>query len=583
MCGRDAQLDDDPSILFEYVRSVTPAAPPAAVLGTMRRPDSWLPEVPGVRLTTRQSVEGNNTNIRLAGIIDGTFPGRQVAATDSPSATIDMQRVAHFDASGFERWRTAMDSLTQNVATSLVNCSAVALRRFADDPALLSGATVASILFPGRCGTCRRATWYSIAVGSFDGWLASSPSCAECGVPIDIAEREEDYREFIAAVSKQRPGRAVAASSPAPAKAAPPKKPAVAQKAAVAKATVEEAKKRFANKYEFVCKLGEGGMAEVHLVRQHGAMGFRRLAVVKQVRADLSTDDRMIRLFLDEAKLAARMDHPNVIRVLDLERVEGSFFMVLEFVHGRSLTEIMSEVVGHGATVPPTVVATIIADLCKGLARAHIPDTSGRMLVHRDVTPGNVLVSFDGVVKLVDFGLAGYVRSRNWDKDTILGNPFWMAPEIFLGKEATPQTDLWGAGLLLISMLTGANPFRRATVDQTAYAIVNDKIDRPGWTSKIPRSLFPIIEKSLEKDPAHRYSDAGKMEADLRAALTKLKGETDLAAWLKKLFPHVIRFENEFVRRCGASSLVDALLASDSDKASRFFRLLQQVKSPSKS
>jgi eukaryotic-like serine/threonine-protein kinase len=339
----------------------------------------------------------------------------------------------------------------------------------------------------------------------------------------------------------------------------------------------------FDDRYEVLAKIGQGGMADVYLVRQHGAMGFRRLAVVKKVRRAFLTDDRVLRLFLEEARLAARIDHPHVIRIHDLGRADDTYFMVMDYVHGRSVVEALRVLRRRGETVPAVIAASITADVCAGLASAHRPDTTGRILVHRDVTPNNILVGFDGIVRLVDFGLAGYHHFRKdaRRRRALLGNVPFIAPEVFLGREAVPQTDLWGVGLTLYAMLVGANPFHRESAEKTAYAVVNERLARE-WR-RIPRRLFAVIKRALAKNPAERYANAADMELDLRRAVARLGGRScggtstgiGVGEWLRSLFGQQIDLEEGFARLQETASLTDALLCAAPAEVERLYVLLQ--------
>ncbi len=566
VCGRDAVLDDDPAVAFEYMRASNVANPLPEAMSALRQPGIWFGEIPGLRLTTRKTVNLNTTKLSLSGIVDDSFPVRRVVEGGGGASVLSLGQVSHFDLTGCERWRHMLEGLTAQGSVALDVCPPVVLRRFLDDPSLIGKATIERVALPVHCQKCRRVQWNPIRATDMSRWLDSPWRCPTCAEDLNLTDRRDSWRELVGALDPSK-SRAVAAV-PAPA----PKPPTPRNAGGAPASSPERIAEEFADKYEVLCKLAEGGMAEVYLVRQHGAMGFRRLAVIKRVRADLLTDDRMIRLFLDEAKLAARIDHPNVIRVYDLGRSQGAYHMVLEFVHGRSLAQAMGEVVARGGAAPAAIAATIVADLCRGLAHAHQPDATGRALVHRDVTPANVLLGFDGVVKLVDFGLAGEHHVKG-DERLVLGSPAWVPPEIYLGRPATPQSDLWGMGLLLLAMIDGKNPFRRATVEETGFSIIRDKVTRP-WFSPMPRRLFNIIRRGLEKDPAKRYADARSMEEELRAAIPKLRGDTDVGAWMRRLFAHETRLENEFVRRSGAANLVDALLTRSPAEISRFFRFL---------
>ncbi|OGQ84193.1 MAG: hypothetical protein A2289_10715 [Deltaproteobacteria bacterium RIFOXYA12_FULL_58_15] len=558
LCGNDAELDDDPSVLFEYVRSTTYTPPPASVIGLLRKSESWIQEVPGVRLAARQSTESSVPRFELSGMITDAFSPLRFASSGQ-RVVLALGHVTHFDPSGFDTWRKDIRQLANDGGVSLVGCPPPVLRQFVNDPSLVAGAEVTSLRLAAQCGKCKQLVRSTIPLQSIESALKSPPKCPRCDTPLAVKDRAADWRAFAAAAS-QRDSLQVASTAPAI------PQPTVERPEPVAVA------ESFADKYEVLCKLAEGGMAEVFLVRQHGPMGFRRLAVIKKIRPELLTDDRMVRLFLDEAKLAARLDHANIIRVYDLGRSDGSLYMVLEYVHGRSLAQIMSELVSKSRTVTPALAANIAADLARGLARAHAPDTVGRVLVHRDITPNNVLVSFDGTVKLVDFGLAGYRRSK-WDRRTILGSPPWVAPEVYRGKEATPQTDIWGVGLLLQAMLTATVPFHRSSIEATAHAILDEKIKRPWFGSKVPRRLAKIIDRCLDKQPDKRFENAATLEDALRRAALKIGGPTDLSSFARELYSHELQFENEFFMGKGASSFVDALHTVDPEPIAQFFRL----------
>ena len=573
VCGADAQLDDDPAVLFEYVRSADVVSPPAAVLGLLRQPDSKLLEIPGVRLSVRQTVALSVTKFQLAGIIDQSFRGRRLVEAGAPAVTLELEHVRHFDPSGFAHWRAMLADLRQQGTVALAGCPPPLLKQMVDDPSLLANASVTSVSAPLMCPKCHAPRWTTLGIGVTDPGAAGP--CPQCKEPVSAFRAPgvlERFRNVLKSGAQNSAVPAPPLPTPVPRPLPPPRTP-------IAPKAQDRSINLIAGKYEMLCKLGEGGMAEVYLARHHGAMGFRRLVVIKKVREEFLTDDRRIRLFLDEAKLVARIDYPHVIRVYDLDRVDGSLVMVLEFVHGRSLTEVMHSLRPGETGVAPALAATIVADLCRGLARAHQPDSTGRTLVHRDVTPGNVMVSFDGVVKLVDFGLAAWQRSTA-DKGTLIGAPSWMAPETFLSREATPQTDIWGAGLVLLSILTGKNPFRRGTVEMTANAVVYEKLDRSQLSSRIPRRLYPIIERCLEKEAAKRYADASEIADELTAAAAKL-GKANLSAWICGLFADNLRREQEFAKRLGRPSFIDALLAAPSPAVADFYATQTEAKGPS--
>lgn len=567
-CGLPAKLDDDPSILFEYVRSAPFGAPPREILNLIRKPESWMQEVPGLRLTTRQQLHGVTTVVKLAGIIDNSLPVRRLASSGGETpVTLQLSNVTHVVPDAVDLWRDLLDALVQKGTTRLRGVPPVLLRRLLEEPSLFGAADVEDVLLPMKCPKCGASNWSLFRTREKGSWREKTPQCLACQTPMRfqsgaelVAQFEQALRERPRVDPRQRAGIHTQRR----------RNDAVAPRTLtqVRHNPAEEAS--FSDKYEVLCRIGRGGMADVYIARQHGAMGFKRLMVIKQVRQELLADDRMIRLFLDEARLAARIDHHNVVRVHDLGRNADGFYMVMDFVHGLSMDAVISRLEGV-PRVPPRVAVSIAADLCAGLAHAHRPTGDGEILVHRDVTPNNVMLSFEGIVKLTDFGLAGYHRFKK-DKmraGALLGNVPYVPPEVLRGRKATAQSDLWSAGLVLYTMLAGVNFFRRDTIQETVRAIINDSVKRP--RAAIPRKVFPIIRRALKKHPQKRYAAAAEMEQDLRAILPKLAGPTDIRQWMRELFSDQLNQEAELTRRFDAAALEDALLAASSQEVAEFF------------
>jgi serine/threonine-protein kinase len=214
-----------------------------------------------------------------------------------------------------------------------------------------------------------------------------------------------------------------------------------------------------------------------------------------------------------------------------------------------------------------------VAELCTGLARAHTPDSDGKRLVHRDVKPDNIILTYDGGVKLVDFGLAGYARvfSRG-DDDRVMGTPLYLPPEAYTDGSFGPTGDIWAAGIVLYSLLTLSHPFKRDGLDKTAIAIAHERPARR--RDRIPRNIFGIIKKALAKNPARRYQQAAEMAADLRNLLPKLGDPKSVGAWLGELFANQQVLEQQFAANQGQQTLTDALLrATPAEVAAHFDRL----------
>ena len=336
--------------------------------------------------------------------------------------------------------------------------------------------------------------------------------------------------------------------------------------------------------YEVLCLLAQGGMAEVFLARYHSAVGFRRLVLLKRLLPELTTDSRVMRMLLDEARLAARLDHPNIVSVLDLGKSEGAYFIAMEYVHGKDLSAMATRL--HQATqrFPVSLALGIMADVCSALARAHQADSQGRCLVHGDVTPRNILVSFDGITKLVDFGLVRLSGPRVRDTDEVVGTPAYVAPECFNGAQPTPRSDIWAVGVTLYLLLTGFRPFRAATPEKLTAAILGAEPAPPtDFCPDLPAACDSILQRVLEKNPEQRYQSASELEEELRHLARQVDSGTDrrtLAEFLRSLYPEQIAAERKFTSKLNKASLTEALLFAPAEDVSQLFSTIDPTGEP---
>lgn len=263
-------------------------------------------------------------------------------------------------------------------------------------------------------------------------------------------------------------------------------------------------------------RLGVGGMGEVFLAVQTGIGRFEKPLALKLLLPHLSSRARAVRMFLDEARLAARMNHPNVTSIFDVGVVDGRYFMAMELVQGISLSRLIDALKERNEAPDEGLLAAVGAALCDGLHHAHEQRGSdGRPLglVHRDVTPQNVLISLDGVVKLADFGIA---RANDTLEDSaqprLLGKLAYLPPEQLDGKPVDRRADLYAAGLTLLHFATLAQPLERATREATLAAILKG---HPAGTDGVPEAMRRAIDAALVRDPAGRPPDARSLRAML--------------------------------------------------------------------
>jgi len=248
--------------------------------------------------------------------------------------------------------------------------------------------------------------------------------------------------------------------------------------------------------YEVVTQLQSGGMATLWLARRRGAAGFTRPVVVKVIHPHLASDDDFVSMFVDEAKIAARIDHPNVVHVEELNEEEGRLYLVMEYIHGVSLAELAKALRRQRRAMSPTLATAIAIRVADGLHAAHETcDDTGQLLhvVHRDVSPHNVLISYRGHVKVIDFGVAkARGRSIQTQGGSLKGKIRYMCPEQASGQHVDRRADIYSLGVVLWELLT-QRPLFRAESEIELISMVRAPIVRP------PRELNPAVPRALEE------------------------------------------------------------------------------------
>ncbi|WP_169791365.1 serine/threonine-protein kinase [Sandaracinus amylolyticus] len=276
--------------------------------------------------------------------------------------------------------------------------------------------------------------------------------------------------------------------------------------------------------HEILAPVSAGGMATVYLARRVGAAGFAKHVAIKVVHAHLALDRAFVKMFLAEARLSARIEHPNVVQVHDLGEHDGSYFMVMEYVEGCALSELQRVLAAEQRRLAPEVAVAIAMRVAAGLHAAHeLADEHGNNLcvVHRDVSPQNVLLARKGHVKLIDFGIAKAAeRTQSTQGGVLKGKVRYMAPEQASGSEIDRRADVYALGVLLWEMLTGRRLFDAPT-DLLALKMVLDPKPRApsALASGIPPALDEAVLAALAKDPARRPATAQAFGEMLARAL----------------------------------------------------------------
>jgi serine/threonine protein kinase len=276
-------------------------------------------------------------------------------------------------------------------------------------------------------------------------------------------------------------------------------------------------------KYQLLKKLATGGMAEVWLARQTGIEGFAKNVVVKRILPHLAEDREFVEMFRNEAVIAARFNHPNIAQVYEFGEANGNYYIAMEYIHGEDLGRVMRKAWEQNQWVARPLAIRIVAAACEGLYYAHSrTDESGRPLrvVHRDISPQNILISFDGSVKLVDFGIAKAADQASLTRSGAIKGKFaYMAPEQASGKPLDCRADVFSIGLVLYELLTGVRPLKRDTELATLQAALECAIPPPSEVADVPPELDAVVMQALSKPIDSRYRDARQFQLALEELL----------------------------------------------------------------
>ena len=291
-------------------------------------------------------------------------------------------------------------------------------------------------------------------------------------------------------------------------------------------------------------QLAVGGMAEIWLATTQGPAGFQKDVVIKRILPQFATDARFVEMFLDEARLAASLSHPHIVSIFNLGQDGDSYFIAMEFIEGFDLSRLIVRAKTRGLSIPAHIAVRIVADACAGLDYAHnFVDREGKRvgLVHRDISPHNLLISRNGVVKLVDFGVAKAASSvHKTQTGMVKGKLAYLSPEQIHAKVLDGRSDIFAMGIVLYELLTGERPFGGDSELLAISAILNEPHQpMSNFRTDLPAGLDEIIARALEKRAQDRFQSAAEMERALEQWLKEqqqLVTQRDLADFLTGLF-----------------------------------------------
>ena len=276
--------------------------------------------------------------------------------------------------------------------------------------------------------------------------------------------------------------------------------------------------------YRLLQRVAVGGMAEVFKAKRSGVEGFEKVVAVKRILPHLSDNKEFVDMFVDEAKMVAGLTHPNIVQIFDLGRIEKSYYIAMEYVQGRDLRSILRRARERATRVPLDLCALIASRVCSALEYAHRKkDDRGQpmMTVHRDISPQNILISFEGDVKLTDFGIAKAAsKATVTEAGALRGKLLYMSPEQAWGKPMDRRSDLFSLGIVFYEMVTDHKPFLGSSEVSILETVRECKVPPPSSLNReVPPALERVVMKALERDPERRYQDAGEMYRDLEAVM----------------------------------------------------------------
>lgn len=319
-------------------------------------------------------------------------------------------------------------------------------------------------------------------------------------------------------------------------------------------------------KYFLIKRLAIGGMGEIFLAKLRGPVGFKKLLAIKRILPHHSANEQFVNMFFAEARVTAQLSHPHIVQIYEMGEIDHSYYLAMEYVAGKPLREIIDRARKLGESVPPAHAATIIADLCGGLSFAHnAKGLSGTdlQIIHRDVNPANLLVSYAGDLKLIDFGIAKSEGSNDrTEVGTIKGKFVYMSPEQSAAQPLDKRSDIFSVGICMYETLTGNNPFVKSNAVLSMDAIQRLELPPLSQHNRKLAPFDPIMSRALAKKREDRYSDCAELADDLQNLLRTGAIEPprmSLSDYMNDLFEEQIASERRIIAAALETTQTDIL------------------------
>ena len=315
---------------------------------------------------------------------------------------------------------------------------------------------------------------------------------------------------------------------------------------------------RVVGRYALYNEIAAGGMATVHIGRLLGPVGFARTVAIKRLHPQFAKDPEFVSMFLDEARLAARVQHPNVVATIDVVATDGELFLIMDYVRGESLSKLIRMARKAGTNIPPRIAASIICGFLHGLHAAHEAknERGDRIdLVHRDVSPQNVLVGADGIPRVLDFGIAKAAGRIQVTRDgQIKGKLAYMPPEQLSGREVTRAVDIYASAVVMWETLTGERLFKGETESETLAKILRDPVVPPSnVVPGLPRAFDAPLLRALSRDATKRHATARELAFELEKCVG-VASASEVGEWVENIVGSILSAREDTIAEIESNS-----------------------------
>ncbi len=566
-CSAPMEMDELPETYFGFVktagaRGVTPAVAALLAQNNLYTGAPIATDGPpvGDRASVQKLVHDRVTYFRVGGMIDKRFRARALLEGTEGEVVLDLRELAGVADDSREEWERLRAGLVQRASVvTVLDVPPVILDAVAKGLSL-KGTVVYSILAPHKCDGCgRRSDEPIVLLGGNKGAPANTQRvCAVCG-GVNRFVGKPEHGKLIAIL----PTGALAAAT----REVIERRDDLLSRARIEAESLPASSGRsgtILGKYEIVRAISVGGMAEVFLAVQKGIGGFAKPVALKRIRRSVLEHRHFaVEQFLNEAKIAATLAHPNIAQIFDVGEEDGVLYLAMEFVHGKDLRVFGKRLRDHesGTPVPLAMALYVVRQIALALHHAYTTvDLNGRQLkaIHRDVSPHNILCGFDGTIKLVDFGVATSAATARHDPTAMAGKRHYIAPEQLSGGTLDARSDLFSLGVVLYELLTGQRPFKQESEDASqttaktgVYKPVSQLRPDLGANAGASAGIDAMIARLLAAKPSERYSDGNKLADEIQRFAAQ-QNVTLSGDWLRTTMPTLFPATSEEIDAQGA-------------------------------